>query len=665
MAKRNLKSSGNTSRSEKGIVTASWKAFWTISALSLWVLMVMNPWSIRFSCFFLVGAYLLWRFRTWKPVWIYALLFSVLMGSEMIQSPRFPEEGVYRIVELKERYAIARKGRDRVVVYDVEQMDLDDEVKIGGFEEIHSLNNPGLFSFERYMTDQNIRYTGKVEEILEEKGWSLKRWIWKAIDQHPGAPWYRMMAYGWSENEALQGAMMTGLPLIAMLSGLRSLLSRFVNARVCEWILLALQVGMMVCFPIRTAVIRLFVFSLMKQVFRPWESRWAASMIVFLVICPGQALSMSLLMPAGLSLVSRFVPSAYRKAGQIFWCALVQIACTGKLDFLLLIGFLWLRNRVGMVFWVSLIGLPFPNFSIPFVSFFEHLQIREDLFCVYGSPPFWFLALMIGVVIRLCLDGKRKSLLVALVVFCLYPFSWRLDPFFHLYQIDVGQGDAALIVEPFGRSAVMIDAAGRFNHDNASELFIPFLRSRQIGHLDALIISHADFDHSGSAESLMAQFPVEVLITQSDQQVPVDYAFELLLPERIAPKDDENDQSLICRFGYDGHDYLWTGDASQRIEMQLVETYALKSDVIKLGHHGSDTSSCREFLRKTDPVLALISSGKDNRYGHPRLSVLQRLDELGIDRLNTADHGCLHLFSFHHLMVMSTADGLMGQVLRQ
>lgn len=178
-------------------------------------------------------------------------------------------------------------------------------------------------------------------------------------------------------------------------------------------------------------------------------------------------------------------------------------------------------------------------------------------------------------------------------------------------------------------------------------------------------------------ESLKQNFPVvqtlrsidELDPGQIEQNLPgqparlsTAYEFWLLLNERVIDPEEENDKSLICLFQYDGFRYLYTGDASIAIEKQLLETNNLEADVLKLGHHGSNTSSDPAFLKAVHPTLALISAGYQNRYGHPNVSVLETLNEQGIDRLNTAVHGSLHLFSIPHLLVVSSADGLLGWI---
>ena len=212
----------------------------------------------------------------------------------------------------------------------------------------------------------------------------------------------------------------------------------------------------------------------------------------------------------------------------------------------------------------------------------------------------------------------------------------------------------------------MIDAAGTLNKDNATKLIIPMLKALQIDHVDQLIVTHDDFDHSGSVDSLCEHYSVEHVIVDENQkdEIEVGYDFELLLENRdfLSNIEEPNDQSIICAFQYDGFRYLWTGDASSVIESKLIEQYNVDSDILKLGHHGSNTSSSKSFLEQTSPKLALISSGYQNRYGHPSIEVLERLNTLGIDRINTADHGCIHLMSFQGLMSIDTGDGMVSWI---
>ncbi len=141
----------------------------------------------------------------------------------------------------------------------------------------------------------------------------------------------------------------------------------------------------------------------------------------------------------------------------------------------------------------------------------------------------------------------------------------------------------------------------------------------------------------------------------------MDYPFVSLLPAREV--QEENDESIVSYFSYDGIDYLWMGDAGVEIERQLLKQYDLsKVDVLKLGHHGSQTSSDFSFLAQTNPQLALISVGENNRYGHPHPRVIQNLRNLEIDTLMTKDDGMVHIFSLGRFCFVESAKGKIGML---
>jgi competence protein ComEC len=118
---------------------------------------------------------------------------------------------------------------------------------------------------------------------------------------------------------------------------------------------------------------------------------------------------------------------------------------------------------------------------------------------------------------------------------------------------------------------------------------------------------------------------------------------------------DANTQSIAFRAKGLGHSALLTGDLTVQGEKEIMKTDAyLKSDVLKLGHHGSKTSSSRKFLNQVEPKLALISSGRKNRFRHPSKQVIQRLDSLKIPYLNTAEKGTIEILFRKDSMLVNT-----------
>lgn len=663
MAKKNLKSLSpiwlfKRKKEKKWSWTSFFPspAFWIVNSLSLFLMAQFSSWKYGLSFSFLYCLFLWFRFGSYKTIFIWFLMSGILMVSLWYHTSPPAQEGIYEVISIRSNYSLAQKDRSQVLVYET-NVDLGDQLYLSNFQTIHSINNLGLFCFQQFLNQRGIYQNAQDVEHLKTYQPSWRRKVWQWIKKKQAYPFYQWLFYGISTVETPFGAL--GLPMMALTSVLRKRLERRFLAQTVRKLIFIWQGLLWIFFPFNESSLRLLVFELGRGLFSNWNERWSFQVSTFLLLNPYGARSMGFILPAGLSFFTHYQFNALgKKAMQIFWCSFCQIALLGQLNLVLLGGFLWMRSIFGWVVLATLPGLFNEAYGLFVWNTFQKLSWSWQWCTVTTYPPFWYIFLLGWALWRMAWKYQTRRMLQVLILLCFYPFIWKLDPFFHVYQLDVGQGDATVIVEPFQKSVIMIDAAGRFNHDYASEIYLPFFSSRQIDKLDALIISHSDFDHNGAVDSLKAKIPIATLITQSEETFSCHYAFELLLPNRTLLNEEENDKSLICAFRYDGFQYLWTGDASKAIEKQLLEHYSLQADIVKLGHHGSKTSSDGNFLRALQPSLALISSGYQNRYDHPNLEVLIQLNRLGIDRLNTADHGGVHLFSWHYLLGIETADGL-------
>ena len=191
-----------------------------------------------------------------------------------------------------------------------------------------------------------------------------------------------------------------------------------------------------------------------------------------------------------------------------------------------------------------------------------------------------------------------------------------------VYFINVGQGDSILIKNR--NHAVMIDTGGNTSFDIAKETLIPFLEKEQIYHLDALITTHNDVDHSGGSASLISHFNVINFYTRYDFTGLKIGDIELININDY--KGDENDSSLVFNLNFMNKHWLLMGDASVNVEKYLIKKGAyLDCDILKVGHHGSNTSTSLEFLKASSPDVAIISVGAKNSYHHPSDEVISRL----------------------------------------
>jgi competence protein ComEC len=236
--------------------------------------------------------------------------------------------------------------------------------------------------------------------------------------------------------------------------------------------------------------------------------------------------------------------------------------------------------------------------------------------------------------------------------------------------LDVGQGLAVAVRT--ARHTLVYDLGPRYpsGFNTGAAVVAPYLRALGVGHIDMLVVSHADSDHAGGLSGLLAELPVTRLLSgelgalapelepelglglglkaescHAGQQWHWDGVdFRLLHP----PTDhnlEGNDSSCVLKLSTAGASLLLTGDVTAAIEKQLVDDYgdALGADVLIAGHHGSATSSSRLFLQQVDPRLLIYAAGFANRYGFPAKSVVERVSALGIASQNTATSGAISL----------------------
>lgn len=211
--------------------------------------------------------------------------------------------------------------------------------------------------------------------------------------------------------------------------------------------------------------------------------------------------------------------------------------------------------------------------------------------------------------------------------------------------INVGQGDACLIRH--GISTVLIDTGGSIYQDIAKECLIPYFKSQRIYSIDLLITTHNDYDHMGAASSLMENFTVRNYITDY-QKFPIEYKGMKFTNYNTYSSlwNEDNDASLVIGFSLGGLDYLIMGDAPISIEKEMIKTYQkIPCDILKAGHHGSNTSSCDEFIKFVSPQEAILSVGRNN-YGHPSKKVVKILEDNKVRIRSTLKEGSISYTSY-------------------
>ncbi len=304
--------------------------------------------------------------------------------------------------------------------------------------------------------------------------------------------------------------------------------------------------------------------------------------------------------------------------------------------------------------------LIFENLSI-FLSQFAFVLIMKAPavfeFCFLGFLSFFTLFLF----------GRNKKIhwLFFLLGCFFYHQGNVLFPENYVVLFDVGQGDSVLLHS--GGKNILIDTGGSLYQDIAENVLIPSFQARGITKIDVLVLTHGDFDHMGAAESLVNSFPVDRVIFNMDSYNPLEKNLICVLEQKKIPTfqglkefqsgayhiqflntriyDNENDNSNVLYFCYHHLQFLFMGDAGYLREKEILEKYSLSNiDFLKVGHHGSDTSSSKGFIDQIQPKNSLISVGENNRYGHPKKQVLQILSSSHIYRTDQDGSIEIHLF---------------------
>lgn len=393
-------------------------------------------------------------------------------------------------------------------------------------------------------------------------------------------------------------------------------------------------------FVFTLAFTRFVLYQLSTLLFTSKPNQMAFTILCFGMIYPSQVLSISFVCPLLLQLVSYFCTEHKWIVQKMALLGLMFIYFK-KVNLISLLFFNIFRKLYGLIFLFGFIVQDLINLKLPDLT-------------IHYAPRILFIVLFIVFYIQCLKHFKWKYLWI-----CIVPFlEIYCNPFFQVYTLNIGQADCSIIVEPFHKSVVMIDCGQNLYRDNVERIIMPFLENKNIHAIDTLILTHDDFDHNGGYDSLKDKMEIKQVIEDSNQSVHVDYPFYLLLSERESK--DTNDSSIISYFTYDHLTYLFMGDASKQIEKQLMAAYDLKADVIKVGHHGSNTSSDPDFLDSLDCKVALISCGYKNKYGHPSVETLKTLENLHINTLCTSDCGSIAMYSLFHFSFVVTNDGMFG-----
>lgn len=409
----------------------------------------------------------------------------------------------------------------------------------------------------------------------------------------------------------------------------------------------------------------------------------------------------SFLVTLGIVLSAQWISSSHTNIGRLLQISFVAQMMIVPLQMIYFYHFQPLSILVNVIIvpYFSLIVIPamflsflltiFPDFLIwPFENIFlavHHLMMNfVQWLDQHVSYPFITGDISMGITIiyyflffcmmmQLEKGNKNKSFQFGIAISLLLTFviiKPYISPVGSVTMLDIGQGDAIIIELPYRKGVFMVDAGAMFHFNDMEpsdsvykQIIKPYLMGRGIHNISAIFLSHNHTDHDGSIQYIVDDYSVDEIIThdyynkdnllkntgRNVKHTFVHYneklnrngqQFYVLSPQK--DYGDENDNSLVLLTKLGGHTWLFTGDISKNVEKEIVRKYSgIKADVLKVAHHGSKTSTDIEFIQEIRPKIALISAGRNNRYGHPSKETIETLEQTGINIFQTAEVGAV------------------------
>lgn len=329
--------------------------------------------------------------------------------------------------------------------------------------------------------------------------------------------------------------------------------------------------------------------------------------------------------------------------------------------FSIILNIVYIPLVSSIIFPLSLISFIVPkvdailNIFIKIVETSSLFISKFKIGIVYFPKPNLIIIIILYIFIFALLYNKKNYIIFLLLL--LLKNGTYFNNNYEITYLDVGQGDSTFIRFPRNKSNLLIDTGGRIdsNYKFTLNRTIPYLNSIGINHIDYLILTHGDYDHMGEAINLINNFKVEKVIFNCGPYNDLENELIKLLDKKkikyytcikelnidknklfflqTKEYDNENDSSNVIYTELGEYKFMFMGDASSITEKDILNKYNLPDiNVLKVGHHGSKTSSSKVFINEINPKYSIISVGKNNRYGHPNKEVLNNLEKSKIFR---------------------------------
>lgn len=610
------------------------KSFFVYLSILMWV-SVKAPWLAMLLCVYFVIT------KSIPQKVLFGILFALFLLRTNIQVCQPIDHG--RVVRLNKSSVMVQQGFTKVMVQvqDVAMYAMHDHIKLYALRPLEVNMNQDGFDPMDWSKANGICYRSSEADSFrtEGKGWIHHLSTGGFNQDKQFVQEMRALLFQSDPDDVHQLWVSMGLVYLAILDVIRRLCIHFKSIWVERCISLLILLSLCVSLGMPLVLIRILVTYAVGMFVEDRMLKWALSIFICLWLVPYGSTQLAYIFPFSLQAVPLFVDKQTVKWSRLcvaFWCLLISMKRVSLLGIVLF--------PINRVLNLVLMLMGFLSTFIPFIhKIFSYLYLgmdrwfvsTQDMFVVRGRGSILLIMFVIYVLHRL----RNKHFGLSIMALCitnilmvLVSYPW----FYTVSMLYVGQGDAILLQAPFNQSVLLIDTGPPSQYANLKAS----LDHRGIHTLDYLIITHDDADHNGNVETLHQGFVIKKLV-KIGGDIQNEWFYLKHLPIQEAKED--NDLSLVYQVQLESSSFLFMGDLGTAGELQLIKANPdLKSDVLKLGHHGSKTSSSLAFLNHVQARIALISAGK-NTYGHPSWEVMERLKRLAIRSVVSQNSGTVQI----------------------
>lgn len=623
------------------------------------------------GCLLLIVLMLYYRrhYKAKRAFYLFLLCVMIRLFLPMHEQP--VSSHILQVKEIKSNYVIASTGKQKVIVYQTNNLNFNDVIEVTGtYRKIEGVHNFRMFYFPEWIKRRGISHEITAKSVqIRKHGTGIRNLLYKRVQKIADSnvkSWMKSMLYGIHEEDVSFFITSSGMHITLLFQVVQSFLLLYLSKMMSSWICF-IGMGLLgYATVLSTSLLRMLCFRSVTFGTNGFhaQDRLGISMICTLFLFPYMAYELAFLIPLGFRLVQLF---NVQKRNRFLMSYLVLIPIQYQFFHVCnpfqILCFRFLRSCYAILYLGALCSL-ITSTTICYTLLSWMLPILQKIesfgFTLYYTPHVIWLIIWVWGIMKVITYRSLKNSLQLCLLFWYAPFSGYFDPFGEILMIDVGQGDCTLIRLPFHQGAMLIDVMGSHYKNIPADIIVPVLKAKGIHKLDKVILTHDDFDHSGGLQQLQELMDVSQVITKKTDTTKLhDLNIPFLLDTYEG--EDANENSIITLFEVYGLRVLFMGDAGKATETVLLKEYPkLEIDVLKVGHHGSKTASSSLFLHQLRPSLGLISCGRHNFYGHPHRETLDNLANEHVRPLISANDGAVSIKFCRFFSFYTTAEHEFG-----